>query len=55
MLLTKTWLEESNAATLIDSAPPNLNFLSISHRRGGIAILNYSSFQREQKSFVELN
>ena len=49
MLLTETWLDHAKTvSTLIESAPPNFNFMSTTHemkRGGGIAAIYKASFQ----------
>lgn len=55
MLLTETWLDQSkNSAILIESTPPNFNFLSTvraNKKGGGIANIFKASFQCTQTSF----
>ena len=55
MLLTETWLEQANSfTTLIESAPPNFDFMSATRtnkRGGGIANIFKTSFQCKQTTF----
>lgn len=52
LLPTETWLDQAKtAATIIESAPPNCNFMSTTHdkkRAGGIAMIFKASFQCKQ-------
>ena len=55
LLLTDTWLDlANNVSTLIESAPPNYNFMSAireNKKGGGIASIFNASFQCRQSSF----
>lgn len=55
MFLTETWLDQDNsAAVLIESTPPNFNFMSAArvHKRGGgVAILFNDSLQCKKMSY----
>ncbi|KAK0139908.1 hypothetical protein N1851_023184 [Merluccius polli] len=55
LFLTETWLEQNYSATiLIETAPPNINFLDVCRsgkRGGGVAVIFKNVFQGEQMSF----
>ena len=52
MLLTEKWLEQKNSATIvIETAPPNINFLDVCRsqkRGGGVAVVFKNVFQGKQ-------
>lgn len=55
MFLTETWLDQNNsAAVLIESTPPNFNFMreaGVHKKGGGVAILYNDSLQCKQISY----